>query len=364
LCQAHAKGVRVLQDVACDMAAHGIPGVRPRGSNCVDSNGTTSDHYYRLNFTDPAARAAWAADSAARVVALGIDGAIFDIEGGVGNPPHVVEPAAVLALVQELRAALRRADPGLIMGAFVSVNVSDLIATGNPYDRLVPTLDFFAIMGYDMVGCACTPGTAPCGPEIRGKYCNIAGADAPYQLLDEFVGDWLALPGMRPRQLMLILPAQGFWFRCNSTDPALPPGACEIVTSNRISHNRAHNLRCGRTGLGPGSPPCPASAHHSPNITTPRRLDPLTKTAVFNAFRRDGSPAAPSYDAGLIEQIWYDDAGTIGLKVKMARDKHGIGGVGLYGSTGGYPDKEKCDGCMWPVYQAIKANFIKNATDV
>ena len=59
-------------------------------------------------------------------------------------------------------------------------------------------------------------------------------------------------------------------------------------------------------------------------------LDSLTQTAVFNAFRNDGSPTDPSYDKGLIEQIWYDDAETIGVKVKMARDKHHLGGVGLY----------------------------------
>ena len=91
-------------------------------------------------------------------------------------------------------------------------------------------------------------------------------------------------------------------------------------------------------------------------------LDSASQSAVFNAFRRDGSPTAPSYDQGLIEQIWYDDAETIGVKVKMARDKYNLGGVGLYQSTGGYPDKEACDGCMWPVYQAIKQNFVENGS--
>ena len=112
---------------------------------------------------------------------------------------------------------------------------------------------------------------APCGPNIigpRAHHCGIAGANAPLQFIDLFLSQWLSLPGMRPRQLMLILPAVGFWFRCDSKDPNLAPGACKIVTSNRISHNRAslpmssslrcwmfdgwslrgsgaHNLRCG-----------------------------------------------------------------------------------------------------------------------
>jgi hypothetical protein len=46
--------------------------------------------------------------------------------------------------------------------------------------------------------------------------------------------------------------------------------------------------------------------------------------------------------------------------VRMARDTHNLGGVGLYQSTGGYPDKEQCDGCMWPVYQAILHGFVMN----
>ena len=117
-------------------------------------------------------------------------------------------------------------------------------------------------------------------------------------------------------------------------------------------------------------------------------LDKQTKTAVFNAFRRDGAPSSPHWKDGLIEQIWYDDWETIGMKVNMARAKcvqvlyqctqwhvlfliphcndqsyrYDLGGVGLYQSTGGYPDGEDCDGCMWPVYQSIKANFVQNQT--
>jgi len=67
-CQAHSKGVRVLQDIACDLAAHGIPGVLPAGSNCVDSNGTTSNHYYSLNMSDAAERKTWVERSVATVV--------------------------------------------------------------------------------------------------------------------------------------------------------------------------------------------------------------------------------------------------------------------------------------------------------
>jgi hypothetical protein len=361
-CQAHKKSVRVLQDIACDMAAHGIPGATPKFSNCVDSNGTTSNHYYSLNFSDANSRTAWAARAAATVVSLGFDGVIWDVEGGIGNPPHVVDPQSLVSTMQALREALRKLDPGLLMGSFVSVNSSDVIASGNHYEKLVPTMDFFAVMAYDMTGCACGAGTfAPCGANVEhGAHCMLAGADAPYNFVDKFMGQWLALPGMQPRQVMMILPAVGFWFRCDSKDPHLQPGECKMVASNRISHNRAHNLRCGATGRGPGTPPCLPSSQHSPNVTTPRMYDNLSRTAVFNAYRRDGSPEQPSWGAGLIEQIWYDDAETIGEKVRMARDTHNLGGVGLYQSTGGYPDKEQCDGCMWPVYQAILHGFVMN----
>ena len=71
---------------------------------------------------------------------------IFDIEEGIGNPPHIADPPALVAMMTELRAGLRQADPGLIMGGFVGVNNTDLIATGNDYDKLVPTFDFFAVM--------------------------------------------------------------------------------------------------------------------------------------------------------------------------------------------------------------------------
>jgi hypothetical protein len=287
-CQAHKKGVRVLQDIACDMAAHGIPGVTPAGSNCVDSNGTTSNHYYNLNISDPTARQAWVVQATATVVSLGFDGVIFDTEEGVGNPPHIADPAALVAMMSELRASLRQADPSLIMGAFVGVNSTDVIATGNPYDKLVPTFDFFAVMAcvalllhvitscsqchyygghfavmrtvlsavlyklqrkrflddwfglrrrYDMLACTCGAGfSAPCGSNWMGdksKHCMTAGADAPYNFVDQFIGQWLALPGMQPRQVIMVLPAVGFWFRCDSKDPSLAPGKCKIVASNR-----------------------------------------------------------------------------------------------------------------------------------
>ena len=165
------------------------------------------------------------------------------IEEGIGNPPHVTDPAALVAMMSELREGLRRADSQLIMGAFVSVNATDQIATGNDYNKLVGSFDFFAIMAYDMLACACGAGFgAPCGPNIigpRAHHCGIAGANAPLQFIDLFLSQWLALPGLQNRQLMLILPAVGFWFRCDSKDPNLAPGDCKIVTSNRISHNRA-----------------------------------------------------------------------------------------------------------------------------
>ena len=92
------------------------------------------------------------------------------------------------------------------------------------------------------------------------------------------------------------------------------------------------------------------------------RIVPWLEQVVFNAYRRDGPPSSPHWDEGFIEQIWYDDWETIGIKVKMARDKYHLGGVGLYQSTGGYPDGEDCDGCMWPVYQSIRSNFVGNGT--
>ena len=61
----------------------------------------------------------------------------------------MVHPAALVAMMSELREGLRRADSQLIMGAFVSVNVTDQIATGNDYNKLVGSFDFFAIMAYD-----------------------------------------------------------------------------------------------------------------------------------------------------------------------------------------------------------------------
>jgi hypothetical protein len=191
-------------------------------------------------------------------------------------------------MMSELRASLRQADPSLIMGAFVGVNSTDVIATGNPYDKLVPTFDFFAVMAcvalllhvitscsqchyygghfavmrtvlsavlyklqrkrflgdwfglrrrYDMLACTCGAGfSAPCGSNWMGdksKHCMTAGADAPYNFVDQFIGQWLALPGMQPRQVIMVLPAVGFWFRCDSKDPSLAPGKCKIVASNR-----------------------------------------------------------------------------------------------------------------------------------
>ena len=56
-CKAKAHGARVLADIGCDMAAHGIPNAG--GHNCVRTNGTSSDNYFSLNFSSPAEVAAF-----------------------------------------------------------------------------------------------------------------------------------------------------------------------------------------------------------------------------------------------------------------------------------------------------------------
>ena len=53
-----------------------------------------------------------------------------------------------------------------------------------------------------------------------------------------FVEQWLSLLGMRPRQLILVLPAVGFWFRCDSKQPDVAFGACSVLTADRISYAR------------------------------------------------------------------------------------------------------------------------------
>ena len=52
---------------------------------------------------------------------------------------------AVVSLVAELSAALKQASDGsLILGAFVSVNSTNQVASGNRYDLMATDMDFLA----------------------------------------------------------------------------------------------------------------------------------------------------------------------------------------------------------------------------
>ena len=57
---------------------------------------------------------------------------------------------------------------------------------------------------------------------------------------------------------------------------------------------------------------------------------------MFNAYRRDGPPSSPHWDEGFIEQIWYDDWETIGIKVKIMR---AFDPTGKLGPSTPLPDK-------------------------
>ena len=84
------------------------------------------------------------------------------------------------------------------------------------------------------------------------------------------------------------------------------------------------------------------------------------RTLCGACVRSWSSPLAgrPTAGEGYIEQVIYDDAESLGYKLRMAR-AHGAGGVGLYQATGSYPDAEGCKGCMAPVWAAIESEFVQ-----
>ena len=311
-CHAHAHGVRVVPEFA--------PSWDP----------ATAEYGRFLNFSDPAARAAWVAEATATLTAAAhLDGVIYDIE--VTPPSYAVPPAqraGIAALFGETKAAFHAAAPSSLVLSWESVNSSSSSANGLDVEAHAANTDAVAVMAYDMYGTAC-------GDYLHAPYphCDKAGADAPLSFVRQLLRGWLAIPSVAAERLILVLPAVGFWFDCadGSLQGGHVPPHCRMTSDNRISYHRATALLAATKTNG--------------SLVGPPTLDEETATLFFN-WRRGAQ----------IQQVWIDTAETIGAKVAWAKSV-GLVGVGLYQGTGAYPDNTTA-GSTSPLYDAIQRRFV------
>lgn len=156
-----------------------------------------------------------------------------------------------------------------------------------------------------MYGLAC--GHAYGSPPF--PHCPLAGADAPFDLLQPLIaGSNYPVP---PAKTLLVLPAVGFWFDCvDAYGPGvLPPPHCKMSSDNRISYHTALALLA-------------ATKANKSLIGSDATLDAQSATMFFN-WHLPSAVALPT--AVPVQQVWIDTAETIGAKVAWGR-KQGLRG--------------------------------------
>ena len=194
VCHAHSRGVRVV-------SADGVQWMH----TALRSNASY--------------RAAWVDNHVDQMVASGTDGVNVDLEayrGGLpGSKTPVPNAAAPLftSLLAELRVALRAKNPHAQLSMAAQIWPTAYPAYfygGYNYTAIAREIDFFVVMGYDMIEDArlARRGTAPSDPP--GSWDEHANAPLP-GLIDG-VEQYRKL-GVDPSQLVMALP----WYRLHAT---------------------------------------------------------------------------------------------------------------------------------------------------
>lgn len=126
-CHAHSKGVRVLPTVAGG-----------------------GDPAKAMNVTDPTSRTEWVAKTTATMVALGLDGIMFDLEWTEDQQGS----RGISAMLAETAASFRVAQPHSLVGVWTDTNSSDVMLRGYDVPAIGRSVDFISLMAYGMSQCA------------------------------------------------------------------------------------------------------------------------------------------------------------------------------------------------------------------
>jgi di-N-acetylchitobiase len=271
LCQAHARGVRLLGN---------------------------DDVFARVPITDSASeRGAWIAGTVAAVLSRGLDGLVFDYE----EPQPVGSPQArwYAELIHETRLALRRADP--VLSVITCVAWSPDAIDGRGYDAaaLAAASDLLYVMDYD----------------TRSQIFDacIAAANAPLAGTVKGVQRFLDL-GIKAGQLVLGVPWYGYRYNCLAGTPR-DARFCPIQQAafRNVSCSDAAGSQVAYRDL--------QAIIRAANATL--QWDDNQAAPFFNAVEGQEQ----GHDT--VVQYWFDDASSLRSKYAFAAEL-GLRGVGPY----------------------------------
>ena len=187
--------------------------------------GATQTANFAVVAADTALRRKFIANVVARLSAYGYDGADLDWEG----PASLADRGNEVALVQQMRAALRAADTSWLLT--MAVGVSDYSGQWRDFTTLKGSVDWFNAMTYD----------------IFGSWSPYTGHNAPMVEPPGHAGDWSVTQGIAylhqtrgipGAQLTLGLPFFGQRF-LNTAGLYAAFGSAAEVTYTDVSSDRA-----------------------------------------------------------------------------------------------------------------------------
>ena len=147
--------------------------------------GATQTANFALVAADTALRRKFVNNVVARLALYRYDGADLDWEGPAGAADRSNE----VALVQQMRAAFRAADPGWLLT--MAVGVSDWSGQWEDFASLKLSVDWFNAMCYD----------------IYGSWSSVAGHNAPMVEPPAYAGNWSVTQGITYLHMTRGIPA-------------------------------------------------------------------------------------------------------------------------------------------------------------
>lgn len=227
--------------------------------------------------------------STVEAVASGfLDGVNFDFEDPLNATDG--DAAALTNVVSSTAQALKSAvSPLLSISVDVAWSPNCIDLRCYDYAGLAAAADLLFVMGYDMRSQVFWP--APCD----------ASANAPLPLLLAGMGNWTAELGVDPAKLILGVPWYGYIYDCiDDTAPSAAYCPIERVTWRGVNCSDAVGSELDFSLIQE------MLAH---NATRPRAYNDTLSAPFFNVLAADGAT----------QQLWYDDAESIAVKVAMAK---------------------------------------------
>lgn len=272
ICEAHKHGARVVT-----------------GNPAINLTALTGN---------PTAIKEWVAGAVKLVKEGGYDGMTFDYE----SPLRWNDPAVdtYVNIINATRAALRTAVPKSQVSTCVAWSPDDIDGRGYNARGLSEASDLLYIMDYD----------------TRSQIFDrcIASANSPSARAARSISRWIDL-GIHPSKLILGIPWYGYDYKCLKTEME-----SESSKFCPLPFVPFRGVNCSDAAGGESPFANILEVMRSNKTVHPgRRWDASTMTPYFNYKDTNGD----------VHQVWYDDAESMAVKYRIARES-GIRGTGPF----------------------------------